>query len=187
MSIQNLKTRLPDFAKDARLNISKVMSEEGAPGLAQNQIYMIGLACSYATKQPDVIRAMLGEVSASLSPEEINAAKAAATLMAMNNVYYRFLHLSSDKSFGQMPANLRMNIIANPGIEKIDFELLSLAVSAINGCGMCLDSHIHEVVKRGLSKEGVQSAVRIAAVVMAVAQAVSIVEIAEPEALRESA
>ena len=67
-----------------------------------------------------------------------------------------------------------MNVIGNPGIPKTDFELMSMAVSAVNGCGMCMESHAHELVKAGVSKPGVQSAVRIAAVLNAAAQAMAI-------------
>ena len=89
--------------------------------------------------------------------------------MAMNNIYYRSIHLLSNKEYGKLPARLRMNIIGNPGVEKLDFELWSLAVSAINGCGMCLDSHEREVIGKGASKEGVQDALRIASVLHAAA------------------
>jgi alkyl hydroperoxide reductase subunit D len=87
----------------------------------------------------------------------------------MNNIYYRFTHLVGDKAYATMPAKLRMNVIGNPGVSKVDFELNCLAVSAINGCGMCLDAHAHELTKAGLSKLAVQSAVRIASVVSAAA------------------
>ena len=66
------------------------------------------------------------------------AARAAAAIMGMNNIYYRFLHLVEDAEYQTMPARLRMNVIGNPGIDKLDFELLSLAVSAVNGCGLCV-------------------------------------------------
>lgn len=170
MSIQNLRDSLGDHAKDIRLNLGKVMEEEGAPGLSLVQIQAVALASAYATKHLQVIEAVTKEVSDSLGASGVNAAKAAATIMGMNNVYYRFVHLVSDKEYGKMPANLRMNIIANPGVEKVDFELMSLAVSAINGCGMCMDAHVHEVIKAGISKQGVQSAIRIAAVINAAAQ-----------------
>ncbi len=62
--------------------------------------------------------------------------------MAMNNVYYRFTHLAGNQEYRNMPAKLRMNVIGATGIDKIDFELFSLAVSAINGCGMCIDAHV---------------------------------------------
>ena len=91
-------------------------------------------------------------------------------MMGMNNIYYRFLHLVEDEEYGRLPARLRMSVIGNPGIERIDFELCSLAVSAINGCGACVASHERQLRQHGLSREAVQSAVRIAAVVHAVAR-----------------
>jgi alkyl hydroperoxide reductase subunit D len=88
--------------------------------------------------------------------------------MGMNNVYYRFTHLVGG-SYPTMPAKLRMNVMAKPGVDKTDFELWSLAVSAVKGCGMCMESHEKVVRHGGLSAEQVQAAVRIAAVVHAVA------------------
>lgn len=176
MSIKEVRSNLDAYAKDIKLNLGNVLSEEGAPGLAQNQIYGIALACVYATRNDILIDALRKDAATVLSDAEIHAAKAAATIMAMNNIYYRFVHLASDKDFATMPANLRMNIIANPGIEKVDFELYSLAVSAINGCGMCIDSHVKEVSKAGVSNVGVQSSIRIAAVINATAQAIIINE-----------
>jgi alkyl hydroperoxide reductase subunit D len=170
MSIQTLKDGFGEHAKDIKLNLGSVLSEEGAPDLKQNQIYGIALASAYATKNYAVVQAVLHEAS-SLSAEEIHAARAAATIMAMNNIYYRFTHLVSDKDIAKLPAKLRMNVIGSPGIAKADFELMSLAVSAINGCGMCMDAHVHELAKVGVSKNGIQSTVRIAAVINAAAQA----------------
>ncbi|MGB9153100.1 MAG: carboxymuconolactone decarboxylase family protein [Alphaproteobacteria bacterium] len=172
MSVEALRDLMPETAKDIRLNLSKVLSEDGAPGLSQKQILGTALAAAYATREPQVIAALTAEASALLSAEEIAASKAAATIMAMNNIYYRFIHLAADDEIKKMPANLRMQVIANPGVPKLDFEIFALAVSAINGCGMCMESHMHEIVKAGLSKQGVQSAIRIAAVINASAQAV---------------
>jgi alkyl hydroperoxide reductase subunit D len=99
----------------------------------------------------------------------------AAALMGMNNIYYRFLHLVEDAEYSGMPARLRMNAIANPGIPTADFELLSLAVSAINGCGLCITSHERQLRKHEVSRVAIQSAVRIAAVVHGVAVALEAV------------
>lgn len=170
MTMELLKDRLGDYAKDVKLNISNVLSVDGAPELSQNQIYGIALASAYSTRNAAVVDAVLAEVSAVLSAEEMQAAKSAATIMAMNNVYYRFVHLVADQEFSKMSAKLRMNVIGNPGIAKVDFELYSLAVSAINGCGMCMEAHVHEAIKAGLSRIAVQSVIRIAAVVNALAQ-----------------
>jgi alkyl hydroperoxide reductase subunit D len=141
--------------------------------LTANQIFGVALSTAYATKNRDVIDALLNEAKERLSEAEITATKSAATIMGMNNIYYRFLHLSGDADFKQLPAKLRMNVIGNPGIPKTDFELYCLAVSAVNGCGMCIEAHTHEVVKGGISKLGVQSTVRIASVVHAAAAALS--------------
>ena len=87
----------------------------------------------------------------------------------MNNVYYRFVHLVGHDDYRTMPARLRMNALARPGVEKADFELWSLAVSAVNGCGMCLESHEQVLRDHGVAREAIQAAVRVAAVVHAVA------------------
>ncbi len=165
-----LREQLPDYAKDIRLNLGSVLSEGGAPDLTEEQILGVALASAYATRHPAVIHALLGEASPKVPDAVVQAAKAAATVMAMNNVYYRFLHLVHDAELKKLPAKLRMNVIANPGIAKVDFELMSLAVSAINGCGMCMESHVHEVEQGGISKLGIQSAIRIAATINASAQ-----------------
>ncbi len=174
MTLQDLKSRLPEYAKDTKLNLGKTINGDALEGLNANQTYGIALASAYATKNADIISAITAEVSSTLSDAEVEAAKAAATIMGMNNVYYRFAHLVSDKGYMSMPANLRMNVIGNPGIDKVDFELMSLAVSAINGCGMCMDAHVAEVIKGGISKQGVQTSIRIASVLMAAAQALTI-------------
>ncbi len=174
MTIDQLKDAIPDYAKDVRLNLASVLTPEGAPDLTQNQIYGIALASAYAAKDKNIIDALLAESEGKISAEEIQAAKAAASIMAMNNIYYRFLHLVSDKEYGKLPAKLRMNVIGAPGIAKVDFELYSTAVSALNGCGMCMDAHARELEKHGVSKVAVQSSVRIAAVINSVAQSLHI-------------
>lgn len=169
MSIEQLKNALPDYAKDIKLNLSSVMTIEGAPELTQKQIYAIALAAGLATKNEHLIKTMTDIAALHLTENEINSAKSAAAIMAMNNIYYRFVHLVSDKSFSSLPAKLRMNVLANPGVDKRDFELNCLAVSAINGCGMCMDAHTHELNKAGLNQTAIQSTIRIAAVLNAAA------------------
>ncbi len=171
-SLESLKAALPDFAKDTRLNLGSVLTPEGAPDLSQGQIHLIALASAYATKDDGLIAAIRTETAA-LSEAEVTAAKSAASIMAMNNVYYRFVHLVGG-DYKTMPAKLRMNVIGAPGIAKVDFELMSMAVSAINGCGMCMEAHAHELTKAGASTLAVQSAVRIAAVLSAAAQSLRI-------------
>ena len=165
MSLDTLKNALPDHAKDQKLNLGSLANE---PALTQQQRAGTFIAAALASRNATVTAALVAEFGPRLSPEALNAAKAAASVMAMNNVYYRFTHLIGG-DYGTMPAKLRMNVMARPGVDKLDFELWSLAVSAINGCGMCMEAHEKVVRQGGLTAEQVQAAVRIAAVVHAVA------------------
>jgi len=174
MSVEALTAQFGDFAKDIILNLSTVLTEGGAPDLTAVQIAGVALASAYATRDKSVVTAIEVECAANLDLATIRGAKASATIMAMNNIYYRFLHNVPDEELKKLPARLRMNVIGHPGIPKADFELMSLAVSSINGCGMCMESHAHELTKAGVSKTGIQSAIRIAAVINAAAQAVTL-------------
>jgi len=169
MTIDVLKGRMPDYAKDVKLNLSSLANDES---LSDQQKWGTFLASALATRQADVIALIEEEAADNLSADALNAAKAAAAIMAQNNVYYRFVHLASNKEYGTLPAKLRMNIMGNPGVDKGDFELWSLAVSAINGCGMCIDAHEAELKKAGFSSEQIQTSVRIAATVAAAAAVV---------------
>jgi len=166
MSIDTLRETLPAYAKDISLNLSSLAAETI---LDDQKKWGTFLASAYAVGLPSVVKAVEDAASA-LTPEAATAAKAAAAIMGMNNVYYRALHLMRNQEYRTLPARLRMNVLANPGVDKADFELWSLAVSAINGCGMCLDSHEEELRKRGVTAQEVQAALRIAAVVHAAAQ-----------------
>ena len=166
MSIEALKDALPDYAKDLKLNLSSLAQDTS---LTEQQRAGAFIACALASRERSTTSAILNEFSAKLSPEALNAAQAAASIMAMNNIYYRFTHLASAPDYKTLPARLRMNVIGKPGVDKVDFELWCLAVSAINGCGVCIDSHETILRQAGLSAEQIQAAVRIAAVVHAVA------------------
>lgn len=174
MSIDSLKSRLGEFAKDVRLNLGSMATDES---LTTQQKYGLFVACAITTRNADIQKALISEAAPHLSPEAMNAAKAAATIMGMNNVYYRFVHLASNEQYGTMPAKLRMNIIGKPGVDKVDFELWSLAVSAINGCGMCIDSHEAILRKAGVTAEMVQTAVRFASIIQSAAIALEATEL----------
>jgi alkyl hydroperoxide reductase subunit D len=166
--LEALKNRLPAFAKDAKLNLSSMLSDESLP---VQQRYGTFLACAIATRNPDVMRAFENLARQHLSAQALDAARAAATLMAMNNIYYRFVHLSANKAYETKPARLRMNTIGNPGVDKADFELWSLAVSAMNGCGKCVNAHEKVLQDAGVSDDAIQTAVRYAAIIQSVAVA----------------
>jgi len=166
MSIQSLKDRVPEYAKDLKLNLGSLAAETI---LTESQKAGTFVASAIASRNAEVIAAVTAEFAPKMDPAAYQAAKAAAAIMSMNNVYYRFLHLVEDEQYGKMPAKLRMNVIANPGAPKTDFELWSLAVSAVNGCGQCITAHEQVLRAAGVTREQVQAAVRIAAVVHAVA------------------
>jgi len=169
MNLSDLRNTLPDYAKDLKLNLDSVLSETGAAGLDGKQVRAIALASAIGARHAPLVSALEEFPAEQLSPEQIQGAKAAAAIMAMNNIYYRATHLIHNDEYGQLRAGLRMNVMANPGLDKVTFELASLAVSAINGCGACLDSHERVIRDHDVSAQGVQSALKIAAVVHAVA------------------
>ena len=166
MSIDVLKGQMPEYAKDIKLNLSNLANDEG---LTDQQKWGTFMASALATRQAEVIAQVKEDAAAHLSAEALNAAYAAAAIMAQNNIYYRFVHLASNNEYGTLPAKLRMNVMANPGVDKGDFELWSIAVSAINGCGMCIDAHEAALKQHGFGTEQIQTAVRIAASVAAAA------------------
>lgn len=169
MSLSDLRNALPDYAKDLKLNLDSVLSDAGSPGIDGKQVRAIALASAIASRYKPLVVATEAFAAEQLSPEEIAGTKAAAAIMAMNNIYYRATHLIQNDEYGQLRAGLRMNVMANPGVDKITFELASLAVSAINGCGACMDSHERTIRQHEVSAQGVQSALKIGAVVHAVA------------------
>lgn len=165
------KEIFPDYARDIKINFQNLLTGDGSPGLTQTQAAGSALAAAYASKSPEAVRLVFETAGSALTPEQVKGIKTSASVMAMTNIYYRFLHLVNDGEYAAMPAKLRMTAIGNPGIEKTDFEIYSLAVSAVNGCGYCVESHAKKLAGSGVPKEGVQSAARIAAVVHAAAQA----------------
>ena len=174
MSIEAIKNRIPDYATDIKLNISGLANEET---LSAQQFWGCMMACALAGRNATVIREVAAEAGTHLSAEAMNAAKAAASIMAMNNVYSKFVGMSANPEYKTMPAKLRMNVIGNPGVDKGDFELWSLAVSAMNGCKFCVDAHENQLKAHSIDAGMIQTAVRIASV-MAAASAVLYGEVA---------
>ena len=118
-----------------------------------------------ASRNDDIIQSALEQASEHLSLQALDAAKAAAAIMGMNNIYYRFLHLSSNEKYQTIPARLRMNVLRSHGLDAVDFELWCTAVSAINGCGACVDSHEKTLREKGVREESILAAVRLASVI----------------------
>ncbi|WP_133130787.1 carboxymuconolactone decarboxylase family protein [Legionella yabuuchiae] len=171
MRLEQLKENLPDYAKDIRLNLSNLFGNIESSGLTPTQFYGIALSIAYSLKNKNLIRALEFETQNAGLSDIYLAAKTAATLMAMNNVYYRAIHLAENKELTAMPANLRMNGLSNHDVDKEDFELFALAVSVINGCGLCIHSHIKQLLGHSITKVAIQSALRLAATLNALVTA----------------
>ncbi|HET9620891.1 MAG TPA: carboxymuconolactone decarboxylase family protein [Kofleriaceae bacterium] len=167
MTIEQLKARIPDSARDLRINLGVIAS---STVLTPQQAWGTALACAVTSRNPEVVAALVDEAAARLSPEAIAAARGAASIMGMNNIYYRFQHMMGEGSeYASLPARLRMQTIARPGVAQVDFELWCLAASAITGCESSVRAHEHSLREHGGTIEQVQDAVRIAAVIHAVA------------------
>ena len=162
MTLEAILESLPDYAKDLRLNWSALVN---ATELNDNQKWGSFVAAAYGARSPKLLAAVEAEAASHVSPEVITAAKGAAAIMGMNNIYYRFHHLSTNEKYATLPARLRMNIMRTHGADHVDFELWSLVVSAINGCGKCVSSHEKVLLEKGITEDLILAAVRIAAVV----------------------
>lgn len=166
IEIEKLREALPEPAKDTRLNLQTVLT---TTTLTPAQLWGTALASAVATRNSEVARAVLADARTLVDSNVIADACAAASLMAMNNVYYRFRHMIGKDGYGSKPARLRMNWMARPLGSKVDFELYCLAVSAINGCEMCVRSHEQVVTEAGLTEDQVHDAIRVAATIQAAA------------------
>ena len=171
--INALREQLPDAARDIKINLQNVLSQTE---LSKAQAWGTALACAYATKDRQLVAAVLEDAKAAGVEEgTLDDAKAAAILMGMNNVYYRFRHIIGKEEYSQMPARLRMLRTNQTAGSKQDFELFCMAVSAIGNCQSCVQSHEHVALEGGLSIAQVHDAVRIAATINAAAVALSMV------------
>ncbi|MEV0359821.1 carboxymuconolactone decarboxylase family protein [Nocardia sp. NPDC050697] len=172
MSIENLKSALPEYAKDLKLNLSSITR---STVLSEQQLWGTLLAAAAATRSATTLREIAEEAADTLSAEAYNAALGAASIMGMNNVFYRGRAFLGGK-YDDLRAGLRMQIIGNPGVAKADFELWSFAVSSINGCQHCLEAHEHTLREEGVSREVIFESLRAAAIVAGVGQAVQSTE-----------
>jgi len=179
MTIDALLERVPAYARDLKLNLTNLLQQ---PELTPQQTWGTALACAMAARNDDLLAAVAQQARQQLPETVFAAAQAAAAIMGMNNVYYRFQHLCSNERYKTIPARLRMQVIRSHGSDPIDFELWCLAVSAINGCAACVDSHERVVREKGLTEEAVAAAIRLAAVIHALAAVLEAEETLGPPA-----
>ena len=166
MTLDALIDTLPASAKDLKLNFSTLVRNNSE--LKSQQLWGTVVATALATRNTPLTAAAVEAARAHLSPQALEAAKSTAAIMGMNNVFYRFHHLTSNTRYATMPARLRMNGLRGHGVDEIDFELWCLAVSAINGCGKCVDAHEKVIRDKGATEELVIAIVRVASVIHAI-------------------
>ena len=165
MSIETLQSLIPAYARDLSSNLTNLLNETI---VNDQQKWGTFLSCAHAVGVPAVVKNIEAAAGEVMTSEAMTAAKAAAAIMGLNNVYFRALHLMQNKEYEKMRAGLRMNILTNPGVDKVDFELWSLAVSAVNACGLCMDSHEKVLRNHGVTAVQIQAALRIASTVNAI-------------------
>lgn len=165
MTFESFLDAIPAYARDLKLNLSTLVRQAE---LTEQQTWGTVAASAMAGRNAQTISVLLAEAERHLTPAALGAAKAAAAIMGMNNIYYRFQHLVGNEKYATIPARLRMNAIRTHGGDPVDFELWCTAVSAINGCGACVASHERVLREKGITEETIAAAIRIASVVHAV-------------------
>jgi alkyl hydroperoxide reductase subunit D len=168
-SLDALRDTLPDELKDIRLNLSSVLAGEN---LQPTQAFGVALASAAFVRCKSLSQALEADLRAAgdaAAAPVLSDAIAAAGLMAMNTVYYRFRHMLGKESYEARSPRLRMSRMAQPATSKADFELMSLGCAALAGCELCIKNHEASLVHLGVSEDACHDAVRIAAVINAVA------------------
>lgn len=167
--LETLRQALPDYAKDIKLNLGSLLGAGAVPELSPAQRWGSAVAAAVAARQPRLLAAIEAEAAAALDAKTAEAARTAAALMAMTNVYYRAVHMAEDADLAKLPAGLRMNAMVKHGVAQADFELFGLAASAVKGCEGCVRAHVEGAKTHAVALPAIQAVLRIAAVVHAAA------------------
>ena len=171
MNIKELINTFPDYAKDIKLNYSKILNEDI---LNKKQLYGIILISSFTTQLNSLKDAALEETKEFIDEELMEDVYGAYSIMSMNAIYYRFTHLSSENDYFTMPANLRMQYLSKFKIDKSDFEMLCLAVAIIIGCGKCINAHENILRENNISKLHIQTVARVASIINSIANVIRV-------------
>lgn len=161
-ALDTLRERLPEAAKDLKLNLQAILRPEN---LTQDQVWGVALTSAFFIGHADFAQAMLTDArEAGVSEDLIDDARASAAIMGMNTVFYRFRHLVEKETYGAIPARLRMVRMSQLKTDKVTFELMSMACAALAGCGMCIKAHEATLLQHGASEAAINDVIRIAAV-----------------------
>ena len=170
-AVEQLAGEIAEPARDIKLNLQSVLA---SGSLTPAQRWGVAIASAVASRNVRLQVALIADARAEVDAAVVDDAVAAAAIMGMNNVFYRFRHMIGKSSYGDRPARLRMNRLVKPSGNKVDFELYALAASAVGGCESCMRSHEHVVLEGGLTEEQVHDAVRIAAAIHGAAIALEV-------------
>lgn len=150
------------YLKDLKINVTNGLN---AANLTRKEAYLIGLSVAVNEKQAELQAAFEKlAIAEGANDKEIAEVISCTSLLVANNVYYRFRHFVKKEFYTTQPAGIRMSIMANPILGKEFFELISLVVSALNGCEMCVSSHEEALIKHGTTQNRILDAVRLGAV-----------------------
>lgn len=167
MTMEDLIGGLPSYAKDMKLNYSSLVRQNTE--LTPQQLWGTVVASAIATRNPELTAAAIAEAEAAgLTADALDAVKAASAIMGMNNIYYRFHHLTTNEKYATLPARLRMNALRGHRVDAVDFELWCLVVSAVNACEKCVDSHERVLREKGANEELINAAIRVTSVIHAI-------------------
>ncbi len=166
--LNEIKARIPDYAKDVRLNMDAVIARSSLPA---TQALGAALAAAFAAKSPALVAAFRAQM-----PEaDANAALTAASIMGMTNAWYSYIDMADDAQLKTLPAQLRMNAYQNHGgTTRRSFELYALSASIVGKCRFCVSAHVDVLRKEGASETELRDIGRIAAVVNSAAQLLAV-------------
>ena len=167
--LESLRQSLPDYARDIKLNLGSLLGADGLPDLPKTRKWGAAVAAAIASRNAALTHAVEHDALLLMGEVTVDAARTAASVMAMTNVYYRAVHMADDAELSQRPAGLRMNGLTRHGIDPTDFELFGLAASVVKGCEGCTRAHVAGARKHGASTQAIQDTIRIAAVIHAAA------------------
>ena len=153
------------YLRDLKLNFNSTLTSEH---ISEKECGLLGLSIAANNQNAILIKFYTNySLNNGATEEEVAEAISCASLLASNNVFYRFRHFTQKEKYGQIPARIRMQLMMKPVTGKEFFELLSLAVSAVNGCELCVNAHEDSLIKLGCTEERIFDAVRIASIVTA--------------------
>ena len=152
------------YIKDLKINVSNAL--KNAQNLSQKEAYLIAYSVAVNEKFIPLKKAFKqAAVAAGATNEELAEIVSLTSLMNVNNIFYRFRHFANKEFYNTQPAGIKMSIMASPIIGKEAFELISLVVSSVNGCELCVNSHEAKLIAEGTPEIKILEAVKLGAVI----------------------